>query len=204
MSTHQLESEISFIKKVIDDSRRATLDNGKYYILWGVVIGVASVGTYIGAVNKWDENFINWMWMNCIIIGWVFSIIFGLQDRKKEKAKTFAGKMIMHTWIGAGISMAVIAFVGITSKVVPYDAICPLIAAVLGGANYISSRIQRSGLILAVAIGWWAGSALLFLMSGIEIMLVYGIMLILFSILPGVFLYAKWKKELLPMSNNVQ
>lgn len=198
MSTEQLESEIRFIKKVMDDSRRATLDNGKYYILWGMVIGIASIGTYIGVKNNWEENFINWVWMNSIVIGWILSIIFGIRDRKKERHKTFAGKMIAHTWIGAGITMALLAFVGITTKVIPYDAICPLVAAMLGGANYVSSRVQRSGLILSVAFGWWAGSIVLFLMNGIEIMLVNGVMLILFSLIPGFILYFKWKKELLP------
>lgn len=196
MSTHQLESEISFIKKVIDDSRQATLDNGKYYILWGVIVGIASILTYVGVKNKIEGNFINWVWMNCIVIGWVFSIIFGIRDRKKEKSKTFAGKMIMHTWIGAGITMAVIAFVGIPAKVIPYEAICPTIAAVAGGANYISSRIQKSGFILAVAFGWWIGSGILFFMKGIDVILGYGIMLSLFSIIPGFVLYYRWKKEL--------
>ena len=196
MSTHQLESEISFIKKVIDDSRQATLDNGKYYILWGVIVGIASILTYIGVKNNVDGNFINWVWMNCIVIGWVLSFIFMYKDRKKERTKTFAGKMIGHTWLAAGITMAVIAFVGIPAKVIPYDAICPVIAAVAGGANYISSRIQNSGFILSVAIGWWIGSGILFFLDGIDVILAYGIMLSLFSIIPGLVLYYRWKKEL--------
>lgn len=196
MSTNHVESEISFIKKVIEDSRRATFDNGKYYILWGIIIGIASILTYFGSVKNLPENFINWVWMNCIIIGWAFTIIWGIKDRKKIKHITFAGKMISHTWIGAGITMAVIAFVGITTKVIPYDAICPIIAAVLGGANYISSRIQRSGFILAVAFGWWAGATLLFFMTGINVILVFGILLSLFSVIPGIILYYRWKNEL--------
>lgn len=196
MTTHQLESEISFIKKVMEDSRRATLDNGKYYILWGVIVGIASILTYIGVKQKIEGNFINWVWMNCIITGWVFSIIFGIKDRKKERNKTFAGRMIMHTWIGAGFTMAVIAFVGIPAKVIPYDAICPVIAAIAGGANYISSRVQKSPFILVVAFGWWIGAGIMFFMKGIDIILFYGILLSLFSIIPGFVLYFRWKKEL--------
>ncbi len=196
MTTSQLESEISFIKKVMDDSRQATLDNGKYYILWGVVVGIASILTYIGVKQRIDGNFINWVWMNCIVVGWVLSFIFMFQDRKKERNKTFAGKMIMHTWIGAGITMAVIAFIGIPAKVIPYDAICPVIAAAAGGANYISSRIQKSAFILVVAFGWWIGAGIMFFMKGIDIILFYGILLSLFSIIPGLVLYFRWKKEL--------
>lgn len=196
MTTHQLESEISFIKKVMEDSRQATLDNGKYYILWGVVVGIASIFTYIGVKQNIEGNFINWVWMNCIVVGWVLSFIFMFKDRKKERNKTFAGKMIMHTWIGAGFTMAVIAFVGISAKVIPYDAICPIIAAVAGGANYISSRIQKSAFILVVAFGWWIGAGIMFFMEGIDIILFYGILLSLFSIIPGLVLYFRWKKEL--------
>lgn len=196
MTTHQLESEISFIKKVMEDSRQATLDNGKYYILWGVVVGIASILTYFGVKQNIEGNFINWVWMNCIVVGWVLSFIFMFKDRKKERNKTFAGKMIMHTWIGAGFTMAVIAFVGIPAKVIPYDAICPVIAAVAGGANYISSRIQKSPFILVVAFGWWIGAGIMFFMKGIDIILFYGILLSLFSIIPGLVLYFRWKKEL--------
>ena len=199
MSTKQLESEISFIKKVMEDSRRASLDNGKYYILWGVLIGIASIATYIGGVRNWDESFINWVWMNCIILGWGFSIFFGWKDRKKERNATLAGRITMHAWIGAGITMGILAVMGIGTHSIPYAAICPIIASVLGGANYLSSRIQRSGLLLAVAIGWWVGAGVMFLMTGIDILLVYGILLILFSLVPGVVLYIKWKKELLPV-----
>lgn len=196
MTTHQLESEISFIKKVMEDSRQATLDNGKYYILWGVVVGIASILTYIGVKQNLEGNFINWVWMNCIVIGWVLSFIFMFKDRKKERNKTFAGKMIMHTWIGAGITMAVLSFVGIPAKVIPYAAICPIIAAVSGGANYISSRLQKSTFILVVAFGWWIGAGIMFFMEGIDVILFYGILLSLFSIIPGLVLYFRWKKEL--------
>jgi hypothetical protein len=196
MTTHQLESEISFIKKVMEDSRQVTLDNGKYYILWGVVVGIASILTYIGVKQNIEGNFINWVWMNCIVVGWVLSFIFMFKDRKKERNKTFAGKMIMHTWIGAGITMAVLSFVGIPAKVIPYAAICPIIAAVSGGANYISSRLQKSTFILVVAFGWWIGAGIMFFMEGIDIILFYGILLSLFSIIPGLVLYFRWKKEL--------
>src|SRR5690606_30301960 len=202
MTNHTAESELLYIKKIIDDSRQATLDNGKYYILWGVVVGIASILTYYGVKNKLEGNFINWVWMNCIITGWIFSFIFMFRDRKKERSKTFAGKMIGHTWLGAGITMAVIAFVGIPAKVIPYDAICPVIAAVAGGANYISSRLQKSGFILVVAIGWWVGSGILFYLNGIDVILAYGIMLSLFSIVPGIVLYYRWKKELSDESLN--
>lgn len=196
MTTNHLESEITFIKKVIEDSRRATLDNGKYYILWGVLIGIASILTYAGVSKGLPDNFINWVWMNCIVIGWVLTIILLVKDRKKERHNTFAGRIITHTWVGAGVTMAVIAFIGITTKVIPYDAICPIIAAISGGANYISSRVQKSGFILAVAIGWWIGAGIMFFMQGIEIILFYGVLLSLFSIIPGIVLYYRWKKEM--------
>jgi hypothetical protein len=197
MTTHKLESEILFIRKIMEDSRKASIDNGKYYILWGIVIGIASIGNYLGVTHNATSNFINWIWLNCILLGWGFSIYFGWKDSKKEKNVTFARRMLTHTWLGAGITMCVLVFFGLTTRSIPYDAICPIIAAVLGGANYISSMIHRSKFLLGIAIGWWAGSAIMFLMTGIDILLVYGVLLILFSVVPGLILYYKWKRDLL-------
>jgi len=38
----QAEIELSFIKKVIEDSKKITVDNGMGFILWGI-LGVAGI-----------------------------------------------------------------------------------------------------------------------------------------------------------------
>lgn len=200
MSTEStnIESEILFIKKVMNNSRKAALDNGKYYILWGIIVSLASLMTY--ANYKLDFGFnSNYFWGACFLIGWVFSIYWGINDRKKSRTHSTGNKTIAALWGSLGIAMIVIAIGGKLSGAINYTAISPLIAGILGVGYFTSGTMYSDNMLKVMAFCWWGASIVMFNITGVEVLLANGIFLLAFQVIPGLILFSKWKKEL----NNV-
>jgi len=190
-----LESEILFIKKIMNESRKSALDNGKYYILWGVLISVACFANYFNNKMSLDFN-PNYFWGVCILTGWVFSIIWGYKDSKKAKTYSAANKTISALWASLGIAMLVIVVAGKVSGSISYASISPLIAAVLGVGYFTSGVMYSDKMLKLMAFCWWGASVVMFNISGVEVLLANGIFLLAFQVIPGLILFSKWKKDL--------
>ncbi|MBN8570378.1 MAG: hypothetical protein J0M18_12170 [Ignavibacteria bacterium] len=190
-----LESEILFIKKIMNESRKSALDNGKYYILWGVLISVACFANYFNNKMSLDFN-PNYFWGACILAGWVFSIFWGYKDSKKAKTYSAANKTISALWASLGIAMLVIVVAGKVSGSISYASISPLIAAVLGVGYFTSGVMYSDKMLKIMAFCWWGASVVMFNIKGEEVLLANGIFLVAFQVIPGLILFSKWKKEL--------
>lgn len=190
-----LESEILFIKKIMNESRKSALDNGKYYILWGVLISVACFANYFNNKLSLDFN-PNYFWGVCILTGWIFSIIWGYEDSKKAKTYSAGNKTVSALWASLGIAMLVIVVAGKVSGSISYASISPLIAAVLGVGYFTSGVMYSDKMLKLMAFCWWGASIVMFNISGVEVLLANGIFLLAFQVIPGLILFSKWKKEL--------
>jgi hypothetical protein len=189
------QDELAYIKKVMQDSRQSIIDNGKYYLLWGILIGIASMVNYV-VVKYTIPLSTGWVWANAVFAGWGFSIYWGWRDSKKQKSETLAGKLLGSVWIGMGITGFVLSIAGSISGTISYWSFCPLFAGLLGYGNFMAGTIHNSRMMMIMGFGWWAGAVWMFFIKSIEVLAVYSIFLLLFSILPGIILYSRWKKDL--------
>lgn len=190
-----LESEIQFIKKIMQDSRKSALDNGKYYILWGVLFSFASLTNYFNYKLNFGFNS-TYLWGVCILTGWVFCGYWGIRDGKKSKISSTANRTLAALWSSLGISMVVIIFGGKFAGAISYASISPLVAGILGVGYYTSGTMYSDSMLKAMAYCWWAASIVMFNITGQEVLLANGIFLLAFQVIPGLILFSKWKKEL--------
>lgn len=190
------EEEISVIKQLMDDSRKAVVENGWHYIYWGSIVTAVIIVNYLMVVyngSKYAQGML-----------WFFSmpgaaIVEGIIERKKEKhtkVKTFAGRLINSLWTGAGVCMFILGFAGSISGSYSAVTIFPLISIVLGSAYLISGVIQQVKWLSAISVFWWGGAVVLLLIPGMHSMLIFAGMLVCFQIVPGALLYVKSKREL--------
>jgi hypothetical protein len=200
MEKSQAETEIALIKKIMDDSRRIACDDGKDYIIWGVLVLVGLIGTYLSIVWK-TYNYIGWIWIITMGGGWIFVMASHWRKDSKEKVRTFAGKVLAVLWISCGIAMSLIGFVAAAARAIGPWSISPMISIVLGVAYAVSGMIYGNRWIQSLAAGWWAGAVVMFIWPGSYTLLLFAAMMVLFQITPGVVLYIKWKKELQLRSN---
>jgi len=198
-----IESDILFIKKIMNDSRQSALDSGKYYILWGVLIGFACIVNYILS-SSGSKISPNNFWLPFIAIGWGFSIYWGFKDSKKQKTVSLGKKVISAVWSACGISSLVITIAGQVSGTISVASICALITTIFGIGYFVAGVVYSDKMLMTLSFVWWIAASAMFFVKGAEILLVYGVFLLLFQVIPGFVLNYKWKRELTVNVNNIE
>ncbi len=196
METRQAELELSLIKKMMDDSRKISLDNGWHFIYWGSLVTAALLINYILIITRSSPDYIGWMWFIMMIGGAIAGGILEKRHEKKKQVHTIAGRIIGSLWFASGIAMFIYGFLGSVSGGYNPVYICPVISTSLGISYYTSGEIQQIRLLKNIAFGWWAGAILLFFLPGIHTLLIFAIMMICFQIVPGIMLNKKFKKDI--------
>ncbi|MBK8549817.1 MAG: hypothetical protein IPL53_01665 [Ignavibacteria bacterium] len=195
METRQAESELSIIKKIMEDSRRINIDNGIHYIFWGVLITIALLINYVMLLTKASVNYIGLMWLILMVSGAIIDGFIGKRQSNKSPAHTFTSKILGSLWFASGISMFMFGFIGTVTKAYNPVFICPIIATSLGISYFTSGVIQQINWLRNISFGWWIGAVVLFIFPSIHTLLIFAIMIVCLQLIPGIILNRISKKE---------
>jgi len=136
MDTKQAELELSEIKRIMEDSRRIMIDDGTGFILWGSLVAMGLISSYLSVLGYLEWKVSSIAWFALIGLGWLITIFQLRREKKERKAVSFAGKVAGAIWGSAGITMTIIGFVGSYSGLVKGMGISPLMACVLAAAFF--------------------------------------------------------------------
>ncbi|MEO8512047.1 MAG: hypothetical protein ABI543_00675 [Ignavibacteria bacterium] len=195
MNISQSETELSVIKKIMEDSRNIVADNGWHYIFWGVSVTCALIANYIMALNGVKMNYQGMMWFIVMTGTWIVEGIIERRKAKKRKERTFGGRLLGALWSASGISMFMFGFIGVITHAYTGAFICPIISTVLGATYIISGAIQQTRWMQLLSIGWWGGAIYTFLFPSVHTLLIFAVMMISFQTIPGIILFRKWKRN---------
>lgn len=187
--------EISFIKKVMEDSRRGLIGDSNHYIVWGIIVVLGMLASYFRYFLDLS-SMMGWVWAGLIAIGWIYSIVRGSRQGSSARHRSFGTTIINGIWIAAGISMTIVGFAGIYSGAIKVWAITPLIAIILGIPSIATGVVHGLPWLRNMAALWWIGGLIMLLWPGSYIPLAFAGMMIALQIVPGIILTRKWKREL--------
>jgi len=193
MKNTNIEEEIYFIKKVMEDSRRLIVADGKSFIFWGVIVTIGLLVTYFAVMYRWESN-LSWFWPALIAFGWIFTIIIESRHAKRAKTITFASKIIAAVWISCGIAMTIVGFAGPIAGAYNSIYVSPIISIILGVGYAVSGFVFGKFWVSLLSIGWWIGAILMLFMGTLETILIMAAMMLLFQTMPGIILYYNSKK----------
>ncbi|MCL4511749.1 MAG: hypothetical protein M1470_11855 [Bacteroidetes bacterium] len=194
MDQQKAIEDVALIKRMMEESRQFTFDNGKSYIFWGILVTVGIFVTY-GAVLTGNGDISGWIWIITIGIGWLFSILAGMKEHTKTRTWAFGGKLVGLIWASCGITMTILGFAAPLAGALHSWAISPAIATVMGAAYTMSSLVYRLKWVTMVGIAWWVGALAMFAVKGLVTLPIFGSMMILFQIIPGLVFYRNSKKS---------
>ncbi len=195
MEYRQAETELSVIKKIMEDSRRINIDNGIHYIFWGILITIALLINYIMLLTKTSGNYIGFMWLILMVLGAVIDGFIGKRQSNKAPVHTFTSKILGSLWLASGIAMFMFGFIGTVTKAYNPIFICPIIATSLGISYFTSGTIQQINWLRNVSFGWWAGALLLFIFPSVHTLLIFAVMIVFLQLIPGIILNRMSKAE---------
>jgi hypothetical protein len=187
------QENLDYIKNVILDSKNIIKDNGAAAILWGIIIVIAQLSTFILIVTKIYSP-IAWVWAAAIAIGWAVSLVISKKE-SKTGVVTKSLKIDSAIWSSALVVMPIIGFAGTFSGMISAFAINPLIALILGSSYYVTGVVYSDRIFKNISFGWWIGGTVLFWIKNEYSFLIFAAMMIVLQIVPGIMLYIKYKKE---------
>lgn len=194
MTKIDVQQELAFIKKVMNDSRKILIDDGKGFIFWGILVTIGLLVTYLSISGKWPVS-LGWFWPALVGIGWIYTIVAEIRRERKSKTSTFAGKVLGGLWLAVGISATILGFMGSLSGAYHGVFISPLISVVLGIGYLLSGILYGKSWLSLLSIGWWLGAITMFFMQNLEVILVMIGMMIFLQIIPGIILFYEFKSE---------
>ncbi len=195
MDENSALDEIKFIKKIIEDSKQTTIDDGKGYIFWGIMVTIGMLVNYFIYILNIKINFI-WIWVVLISLGWLYNIVFFFSGKKKKPSNNFARKMLYSIWLSCGIAMTLIGFIGVFSGAISGEIVSPILSSIIGIGLMLSGFVYDLNWVKYLSAGWWVGAIIMFIYPGVQSMLIMSFMMMAFLVLPGVIIYQNFKKEI--------
>lgn len=186
--------DLQYIRKVIENSKRALVYNGRDYIFWGILVIIGLISTYALIEYQVYFNYF-WIWLALVAVGWIFSLI-GSKKSKVGMPRTFSDRIVGSVWLSTGIAMSILGFIGPVSKAFHPVFISPLLSVVLGTAYFITGNIFESRWFTYLSIGWWAGAMVMFFFPGAHSLFIMALMMLFFQTIPGIVLYKKYKQAM--------
>lgn len=188
MKKQQAEEDLQFIREMLKETRRTVADNGMHYINWSIMPSLGIIGTYLVLMTESPSVYIFWIWTAVIGLGWLFSIILGARG-SRGRSPNFAERILSSVWITSGITMTLIAFGGMVSGAFSPHLIPALIAVILGIPFFIAGMIYDLHWFKLISVGWWIAGTSFFFWNSFHSLAALGVLLILFQVLPGIYLY---------------
>ncbi|MBI2417819.1 MAG: hypothetical protein HYV28_07935 [Ignavibacteriales bacterium] len=192
MEENKVLDELQFIKKVIEDSKRALVDNGMGYIIWGLIVFAGMLSDYIEVSLYGRANSLI-RWAILIGGGWLWTFVYYTKFRPVKSAKTFTGRLVGYLWMCAGISMTIIGFVATLSGMIRGMAVSPLLSVVLGMTYFMTGAIFNSKAFKLLSLGWWCGAIVMMVYPGFHNILIMAGMMLFFQVVPGIVMYRQAK-----------
>lgn len=189
------------MKALAEEGRDAPLINGVMNVLWGGVIGVAALISFlnISGVIKLNTMGSYLIWIVAFVIGWVLSFVYGPKTSRKRGAATIGNRTASAVWFSVGIAMTGTWFLlmflhdDFTHIGVPpyflFQMMFPLSFLLYGVALFATATAARTPWLNWFAVAAWAfaGAAFMLMGSGYQMLLAVAGSFIC-SVLPGLIL----------------
>jgi hypothetical protein len=194
MNTIQAQEDLAFIKKVMSDSQQVLIDNGKIFIMLSL-IALIGIGMKIGK-DILGYTFDNlYIWIPIIAVGWIFALSYKRKAYSRMGGRTYTTRAMDGIWSAFGISACILGIIGYICGGIQPLAVAPVLMVIFGCGQYLSGVVSNRNWIALMGYGWWIAAIILFLRPGEYAVLVLGMLLILFQLIPGLMLYQQWKKS---------
>lgn len=182
------EESLRVIHGMIDLAKNKINDTGFHFLLWGVLVIVASLSQYF-MLSKGFESESNWIWVIMTAIGIPIGFMYEYRRERKARGRSKFDRLYGSLWLGFGITLFVGIFVSLSYGINPIAAILSLV----GLATFVSGAIYRFKPLIAGAIAFWL-AAIICPQIGIENqLLVYALAIFTGYVVPGILLWQKSK-----------
>lgn len=177
---HDPREDLAWVRQVVEDSRQAMRVDALPLLVWGALTLVGVVLAHL--FTALDTV---WLWLVLIGMAWLFTAIRALRHSFNQPAGSFAQRALSTLWLGLLTAATLIGFVGVFSGALNPAGITPVVAALFGVGCLGSAVLLDQRAMVLLAIAWWLGSVLLFLLPGPYRLAVFGVLIAALLMVPA-------------------
>lgn len=200
-SNEDLASELAYVRSLAEEGRDAPLIGGRYYVIWGGLMGLAGLVSYLHEIGVLGAGLLGGAlpWLAAGAAGWALSFTLGPSSARKPGAMTLGNKTAMSAWLGVGVFMTV--FFGtalfLYAGAAPADSrphyifllMFPVAFGLYGVAFMATATASRlAWLNIFSALSWTFSVICLFLAGSVHQLLAGAVGTFICAALPGVLL----------------
>lgn len=186
MTQHDALQDLAYIRQVMEQTRRYTAAKGIFFVLWGTIVSLALVGTWL-QINRLVGGSNFKLWIAAMVIGWALTMYFSWRQQN-EGALPHNAYLIGMNWMVVGLAMGVFYFVGVPMKTISFQAIPGVSALFLGIGIWNTGQLSGLRWLSGVGIAWLVGGGLLLAFPGSHTLWAMVVLLVLGEIVPGLIL----------------
>lgn len=185
------EKSLEIIHQMINRAKTNITDNGMGWLLWGSMIFLASVATYVLILYKYDNLFVAWNVFGLIA---VVLLVYDFTKKKTKIVRTYVDEVLR--WVDIGFTVCLfIIILSINISVGPNNGfgyflmLYGFLMIIQGGALHFRPLIMG-------AVVNWVGAIGIFINNDFKYdMLITAAAVFIGYIIPGLLLRAKYNKK---------
>ena len=182
------EQSLQLIQSMIKRAQNNLSENGFLFIFWGwLVFLTASVFYYLISINFENPGYA-WLTMP---LGGIFTMLYSIRQKKKEKVKSYIDSYMMYVWIAFGAGLLIALAMGSKMQLSCY----PVVIMLYGIATFITGGIIRfTPLIICGALSFPISLFAFFVTFENQIILL-ALSVLVSYIIPGHWMQIKFKQQ---------
>jgi hypothetical protein len=188
------QESLLIIQQMIDTAKKEQKDDGKGWIIWGWLLFVASIFTWINLYTKWVSVFFFWTSVGLItlLIG-MFEVVRDNFFRKRKKVRTYTKDLFERLNIGF-FTVLFFIILAINLDVDPRKGFALLLALYGFWILIYGTALDFKPSIIGAFITWGFGLAALFVKTFEWTMILHASAVLFGYIIPGHIARNEFKK----------
>jgi hypothetical protein len=184
------DESLQIIQRMILTAKNRITENGFHFILWGILIIIASLAEYF--IQKSDLGIqANLSWIVMPLIGVPTALVYEFRRNRTDHTRGFVDTWYKYLWLGFGITLVVTIAISVLQHMSPI----PFILALVGFATFVSGTIYKSVPLIIGGIIFWISGLLCLLVPPPEQLLINAAATLTGYIIPGILLWKNSKRE---------
>ena len=183
------QESLSIIQQMIADTRERVINDGFFFLLWGILVISGCLITYFAHVYK-TYQIINPSWMILMVTGAVWSVIASIRQGRKERVKSHIGYIGQMLWMAFLASMFIVIFL-----VQDQELKSTILFILMGLATFTSGAILGFTPLYVGGVIFWGASIIYPQISFPYNSLFFAAMVFIGYVIPGLLLSRKVKKN---------
>jgi hypothetical protein len=185
------QQSLQIIQTMIDKARNSVADNSFYFLLWGWLVFIASIGQFIlKVIVKTEWHPVVW---NLMIVGSVISIFHSRKENNKKIVKSYVDESIAYLWMAIGITQGLLIFVFIRQG--DWQDCYTFFILLYSIGCFVTGRILKFRPLVWGAIAGWL-LAILTTFAGFDYnILIMALAILVSYIIPGYILRREYREK---------